>query len=66
MVFRSPEDRTYQFGSEPAIKPLVMGDLQGPFLMYAFFSTIAFIAFGSEIAIGKRTSRLRKRNKVWT
>ena len=47
---RSPEQRFYKPGSDPAYVALVLYDIQGPFLMYIFFICLALFAFCVELA----------------
>ena len=59
---RSPEQKFYKPGSDPAYVALVLYDIQGPFLMYIFFISLALIAFCVELTRKGGSKSDRKKN----
>ena len=61
---RSPEQKFYKPGSDPAYVALVLYDIQGPFLMYIFFISLALIAFSVELTRKEGSNSDSKKNML--
>ena len=49
---RSPEERFYQYGSEPKVLALTIGDLGGPAWILVFGILVSIVGFVGETTIG--------------
>ena len=52
LQIRSPEERTYQYGSEPQWESLSLGDLGGPFYIGMVMLGLSLLGFVAETTIG--------------
>ena len=52
LFFRSPEERFYQYGSEPKVLALTIGDLGGPAWILVFGILVSIVGFVGETTIG--------------